>query len=263
MTRRIKRHHDFDLSLELKRDDFIRPPRDAQRNWLLNTAIAEFVENLEALDAHARRFVPGTDDLPTADRAQADLRDEEIMEDWQIPLMRAMAEVVTQSHGDVLEVGFGRGVSAGFIQDRGVRSHTVIECNDNIVGRFRDWASAYPGQDLRIEHGLWQDVLPRLGLYDGIFFHTYPLNEEDLVAQISASATFAEHFFSHAAAHLRQGGVFTYLSNEIDSLSRTHQRLLLRHFDAIGIRLVCGLDLPQGVRDAWWADSMVVVQAFR
>jgi guanidinoacetate N-methyltransferase len=263
MTRRIKRHQDFELSLELKNDNFIRPPRDAQRNWLLNTAIAEFVENLRAMDGHARRFVPGMESLPTADRTQAELTDEEIMEDWQVPLMRAMAEVVTRSHGDVLEVGFGRGVSAGFIQDQGVCSHTIIECNDSIVGRFESWAAAYSGRDLRILHGLWQDVLPGLGLFDGIFFHTYPLNETDFLDQIGASATFAEHFFPHAAAHLKQGGVFTYLSNEIDSLSRTHQRLLLQHFGSISIQVVEKLDLPQHVMDAWWADSMVVVQAIR
>ena len=38
MTRRIKRKKDFEVSLTLKNDDFIRPPRDAQRNWLLNEA---------------------------------------------------------------------------------------------------------------------------------------------------------------------------------------------------------------------------------
>ncbi len=38
------------------------------------------------------------------------------MEDWQTPLMQAMARHVTETHGDVLEIGFGRGVSAEFIQ---------------------------------------------------------------------------------------------------------------------------------------------------
>lgn len=263
MTRRIKRHRNFELTLELKNDDFIRPPRDSQRNWLLNGVMAETAERLLALDGHAARFVPGIDSLPTEDRSQAVLSDEEIMEDWQIPLMRAMAEGVTRSHGDVLEVGFGRGVSADFIQEGGVRSHTIIECNDSIVGRFDEWAAAYPGASLHMAHGLWQDVLPTLGLFDGVFFHTYPLNEADILEQIGDSATFAEHFFPHAAAHLKEGGVFTYLSNEIDSLSRTHQRLLLRHFRSISLQVVGELHLPEQVHDAWWADSMVVVQAVK
>ena len=58
MTRRIRRHRDFEVSLEIKNEGFIRPPRDSQRNWLLNKAVAEFADNLQALDALAARFVP-------------------------------------------------------------------------------------------------------------------------------------------------------------------------------------------------------------
>ena len=63
--------------------------------------------------------------------------------------------------------------------------------------------------------------------FDGIFFHTYPLNEAEFVEQVAQSSTFAEHFFPVAAEHLNPGGVFTYLTNEIDSFSRPHQRALL------------------------------------
>jgi guanidinoacetate N-methyltransferase len=112
-------------------------------------------------------------------------------------------------------------------------------------------------------HGLWQDVLDDLGKFDGIFFHTYPLNESELVEQIGESTTFADHFFPHAAAHLVDGGIFTYLSNEVDSLSRQHQRLLFRHFRSIEIRIVDSLQIPGDVRDAWWSDSMATVKALR
>ena len=110
---------------------------------------------------------------------------------------------------------------------------------------------------------MWQDTLPSLQRFDGIFFHTYPLNETDFIEQIAESTTFAEHFFSHAAQHLVDGGRFSYLSNEIDSLSRTHQRLLFRHFRTIEVSIVEGLDLPQDVKDAWWSDSMAVVVAVK
>ena len=42
MTRRIKRGRDFELVLDVKSDAFVRPPRDAQRNWLLSRAMSEF-----------------------------------------------------------------------------------------------------------------------------------------------------------------------------------------------------------------------------
>lgn len=264
MTRRIKRLRDFDITLQIKNDSFVRPPRDAQRIWLLNKAIDEFAQNLNALDQIATRLVPGADaSLPVGDRTQAKLSDEEIMEDWQLPLMQAMAEIVTASHGDVLEIGFGRGISSSMIQEQGVHSHTIIECNDSIVRRFESWRADYPDRDIRIVRGLWQDVLNDLGRYDSIFFHTYPLNEDEILKQIGESTTFADHFFPHAAAHLVDGGIFTYLSNEIDSLSRQHQRLLFRHFNSIEIRIVDSLNIPSDVRDAWWSASMAVVKAVR
>ena len=261
MTRRLKRLREFEISLDIKDDGFIRPPRDSQRNWLLNKALTEHVENLRALDALAARFAPGSDPVPLADRSQAALSDEEIMEDWQIPLMRELAIAVTGSHGHVLEIGFGRGISSGFIQDCGVLSHTIIECNDTVVERFNTWRELFTDRDIRLVHGKWQDVLEELGTYDGLFFHTYPLNQTEIMEQIADSTTFAEHFFPHAAAHLNDGGAFTYLSNEIDSLSRTHQRALFKHFRSIKLEVSEELQLPVDVRDAWWANTMAIVTA--
>lgn len=263
MTRRIKRRPEFDIELNVKDDNYIRPPNDGQRNWLLNTALSEFVADLEALDSIARTFVPGTPFSPAADRTQAELSDGEIMEDWQIPLMRAMANIVAGPDLNVLEIGFGRGVSSQFIQEIGVASHTIIECNDSVVDRFSHWRAQWPDRDIRMVHGLWQDVLSGLGQFDGVFFHTYPLNETDFVEQIAGGVTFAEHFFEHAALHLVEGGVFTYLVNEIDSLSRAHQRSLFRFFQSIEISVIRDLGIPEQVRDAWWAPSMAVVRAVR
>ncbi len=263
MIKRLKRLREFDVSVQVKHDDFIRPPADTQRAWLLNNALDEFVDDLRALDRHAARFVAGRGVLPTGDRTQADLTDDQIMEDWQIPLMVAMADLVTESHGHVLEIGFGRGVSAELIQDRGVAAHTVIECNDHVVRRYQTWRNRYPDRDIRLAHGKWQDVLDGLGRFDGIFFHTYPLTETEFVEQIGSPGTFAEHFFEHAARHLVVGGVFTYLSFEIDSLSRRHQRELFRHFSRIELEVVRDLAIPDDVQDAWWSDSMVVVKAIR
>lgn len=261
MTCRIKRKADFDISLTLKNDKFIRPPRDSQRNWLLNGALNELAQNLVALDKIASQFVPGVDGLPLQDRMHAELSDDEIMEDWQLPIMQAMADIAAESGGHVLEIGYGRGISAEMIQQRGVKSHTIIECNSSILKRFEKWRTAHAEQDIIAVEGRWQDVLPDLGKFDSIFFHTYPLDEEEFLEQIGGSSTFAEHFFEHAANHLHVGGVFTYLSNEIDSLSRTHQRALFRYFHSISLKILDTLQLPDDVHDAWWSNSMVIVKA--
>ncbi len=262
MTRKLKRTRAFELQLELRDDAFIRPPNDAQRNWLLNRFVREAADDLQALDEVAQRFVPGgARDLP-ADMRQATLSDDQIMEDWQLPLMEAMASIAARSGGDVLEIGFGRGVSAGMIQRHGVRSHTIVECNDSVIDRFTRWRETLADWDIRLVPGLWQDVIGTLGEFDAVFFHTYALDEDEAVELVAGSVTFAAHFFPVAAAHLRAGGVFTYLSNEIDSLSRAHQRLLFEHFRSVRMQRV-SLTLPPDVRDAWWADSMVVVEAVK
>lgn len=263
MTRKIKRSEEFDIALQVKRDDFISPPREAQRNWLLNRAIAEFDEDLRALDGLARRFVSGREEFDVRDHGQEILEEQEIMEDWQIPVMKAMADIVTETHGDVLEVGFGRGVSSDFIQQRDVKSHTIIECNDDIMVSLNNWKASRPDQNIRPIHGMWQDVIDQLDTYDGIFFHTYPLNEDQHEEYVVKSTTFAEHFFPTAARHLRRGGIFTYLTNEIDSFSRAHQRLVLNYFDSFTLKVIANLELPEDCIDTLWADSMVVIKAIK
>ena len=263
MTRRVKRDKAFDLTLTIHDDGFIRPPRDMQRNSLLNRAMKEFSDELIAIDRQAADFVAGElyDGLAT-DRTQQALDDVEIMEDWQLPIMQAMADSVAATHGDILEVGFGLGVSASMIQKIGVRSHTIIECNDSVMQRFAQWRADYPDADIRIVHGLWQESMDGLGPFDGIFFHTYPLTDDEYMDYVQKSVTFAEHFFATAAAHLNPGGRFSYFSNEIDSLSRPHQRALLEHFSSFSVTPVA-LSVPDDVRDTWWSNTMVSVCAYR
>jgi guanidinoacetate N-methyltransferase len=260
--RKRKRTGSYELSLEIGDDAFIRPPTDAQRNWLLNRLVREAGADLQALDAIARRFAPGEQRLLPADMRTADLRDDEIMEDWQLPLMDAMARAAARPGADVLEIGFGRGVLATLIQKAGVRSHTIVECNPHVLTRFEQWRAPLADRDIRIVPGLWQDVIGSLGAFDAICFHTYALDEEEAVELLSNSVTFAAGFFPVAAEHLRPGGTFTYLTNEIDSLGREHQRLLLDHFSELRVRRVT-LAIPPDVRDAWWADSMIAIAAVK
>ena len=259
--RRIKRFPEFEVALTIHQDSFIRPPKDAQRNWVVNRAIGELVDDLQHLNETAARFIPGGESLAIDDRTQKILPPDEIMEDWQIPVMKAMAEAAAAQHGDVLEIGFGRGISSTFLQDFGVRSHTIVECNDAIVDDFHKWKQKYGDETIQLLHGKWQDVLNGQTQYDAVFFHAYPLDAKEHVEYVVQSPTFAAHFFPIAAQQLRDGGVFTYLTNESDSLSRGHQRLLLQHFREFSLSIVGPLDIPDDSRDSMWADSMVVVSA--
>ncbi|MGQ0569428.1 MAG: class I SAM-dependent methyltransferase [Armatimonadota bacterium] len=172
--------------------------------------------------------------------------------------MRVMANLVGEAHGDILEVGFGMGISATHIQECGVHSHTIIECNDDVVAAFQRWRTQYPDRDIRVIHGEWQQVLDQLGTYDGVFFDAYPTSEDEF----QRPGIFAEPFFPTAAAVLRRGGVFTYFTSEADSLSRTHQRLLLQSFGSFSLSVVRSLAPPEDCT-YWWADSMAVVKAIK
>ena len=59
MTRRIKRHAKFEITLDIKDDEFITLIRAGQRQWLLNQALAEITDDLVALDPIAASFLPG------------------------------------------------------------------------------------------------------------------------------------------------------------------------------------------------------------
>lgn len=258
--KRIKRSDKYEVNLNISDSNFINPPREAQRNALVNRALKEFTFDLEALHKQSELFVPGATVNSFEDREQKLLEEQEIMEDWQIPVMERMAAAVAKKGGSILEIGFGRGISAEMLQKYEIDSHTIIECNDAVVAQFHSWKTNYADKDIQMVHGLWQDTINTLGLFDGIFFHTYPLNEDEYMNYVNGSITFAEHFFSHAAQHLKPGGKFTYFSNEVDSLSREHQRRLLHYFSSFSVSIV-PLQMPEDVKDTWWANTMAIITA--
>jgi guanidinoacetate N-methyltransferase len=146
---------------------------------------------------------------------------EPVMEDWEEPYMRVLADIATENGGAVLEVGYGMGISARFIQQAKIRKHIVIEANHDVANKARDWARICKIETEVLE-GLWQEailLIPDESL-DGILFDTYPLTEKEL---------YQNHFsfFSHAFAKLRKGGVLTYYSDEPECFSEIHIKRLI------------------------------------
>jgi 23S rRNA U2552 (ribose-2'-O)-methylase RlmE/FtsJ len=115
---------------------------------------------------------------------------------------------------------------------------------------------------VRLVHARWQEAASSLAPVDAILFDAYPQSEAEFSESVVESVTFAERFLPTAASLLRPGGVLTYYTNEIDSFSRRHQRLVLRHFSSVTISVVRDLAVPADC-NYWWADSMVVVAAVR
>ena len=99
------------------------------------------------------------------------VRNEEVMHDWEKPIMKRMAEFVCQDGGDIIEFGFGMGISATHIQKQNIKSHTICENNPVVLERLYKWAK---GRDnVIVLEGDWYDNINSMKLYNGVFFDTH------------------------------------------------------------------------------------------
>ena len=97
--------------------------------------------------------------------------DREVMMDWEDSLMSASAAYVCEGGGDILEIGFGMGISAGYMHSHSINSHTIIENHPQIITKAQEWASGK--SNVTIITGSWYDVKDSLSTYDGIFYDTF------------------------------------------------------------------------------------------
>ena len=94
----------------------------------------------------------------------------EVMMSWETSIMEKSAEYISHNNGDVLEIGFGMGVCADYIQAQGVNTHTIIEIHPQILESLSAWAS--DKSNVTIIEGDWAN-LSLTDTYDGIFIDTY------------------------------------------------------------------------------------------
>tara|TARA_R110001592_G_C13051871_1_gene740212 strand:+ start:422 stop:988 length:567 start_codon:yes stop_codon:yes gene_type:complete len=119
----------------------------------------------------------------------------EVMMSWEAPLMSASAAYACTGGGDILEIGFGMGISAGYIQSHSITSHTIIENHPDIILKAQEWASGK--SNVTIITGSWYDVKDNLSTYDGLFYDTWG---DDNMTDFSASLSTL----------VKQGGVATW-----------------------------------------------------
>jgi len=95
----------------------------------------------------------------------------EVMMDWEDDIMSASAAYVTENGGDILEIGFGMGISAGYMHSHSINSHTIVENHPEIIPKAVEWASNK--SNVTIVSQSWYDVKDSLGQFDGIFYDTF------------------------------------------------------------------------------------------
>ena len=94
-------------------------------------------------------------------------------------MTRHAAVICKKPGAAVCNIGFGLGLIDSALQQHSPHSHTIIEAHPDVYAHMckSGWASK-PG--VRIVFGRWQDVLPGLGPFDGLFFDTYAESYHDL-----------------------------------------------------------------------------------
>ena len=95
----------------------------------------------------------------------------EVMMDWEDSLMSASAAYVCEGGGDILEIGFGMGISAGYMHSHSISSHTIIENHPDIIPKAIAWANEK--SNVTVVTSSWYDIKDSLSTYDGIFYDTY------------------------------------------------------------------------------------------
>ena len=122
----------------------------------------------------------------------------EVMMDWEDDIMKKSAEFICYNKGDILEIGFGMGICADYIQAQGVDSHTIVEIHPQILEKLNVWANGK--SNVTIIEGDWSTV-SGLSSYDGIFLDTF--GDESL-----------NKFKDFALSKIKSGGKITYWNNE-------------------------------------------------
>jgi len=109
----------------------------------------------------------------------------EVMMDWEHPMMSSSAAYVTQNGGDILEIGFGMGISAGYIQSHSIDSHTIVENHPQIIPKAVEWANGK--SNVTIVSQSWYDVKDSIGTFNGVFLDIWDDSDNWLMFSSSLS----------------------------------------------------------------------------
>jgi protein arginine N-methyltransferase 2 len=123
----------------------------------------------------------------------------EVMMSWEDSLMKRHAEVVCENGGDVLEIGFGMGIAANYIQELNPSSHTIVESHPQILEKLREWAADKP--NVNIVEGEWYKIKDQLNKYDGVFYDAFGDTDFELIADVIPDIT-------------KEGSIFTFWNNQ-------------------------------------------------
>lgn len=176
-----------------------------------------------------------------------------VMQDWEKPYMQELARIASSNGGVVLELGFGLGLSASYIQQHPIEKHMIIEANKDVFIRLKAFVEEAP-HHVEPLFGLWEEVISTIpdDSIDGILYDTYITSFDD-----AAQFTYEYFpFFKDAYRILRKGGIFTYYSSEISDFSPDHIKMLKdTGFSSID-KVICPVTPPSDCL-YWKSDTII------
>ncbi len=177
----------------------------------------------------------------------------QIMQAWEKPYMKKLASIASSKGGNVLEVGFGMGISADFIQkSKKIKTHTIIECHPSMIKNLKKRYSKEIGSGrILLKEGFWENVTNQIPAksFDGILFDSCPLDKEVEFFQFFP-------FFKEAFRLLKDTGIFTYFSDEPLKISKKHMSQLHKAgFKNIKFQ-VCNISPPKDC--LYWKHQTIV-----
>ena len=92
-------------------------------------------------------------------------------------------DIISKTKGDVLDVGYGWGISSKYFYSKGVKSLTIIEKRKDVYQRAKEWAKDKP--NVHLHFGDWIDIIPSLGKkFDGIYMDTFSPEDENFSTKV-------------------------------------------------------------------------------
>ena len=198
----------------------------------------------------AKHISEWKDARATFTEEKLEILDRPVMEKWEEPYMKELANIVTSNGGKILEVGFGMGISARYIQEHEIEEHIIIEANADVFVKLEEFAQQAKHKVTPI-FGFWQDVVDSLpnDSFDGILFDLAPITEDQLIVPNYY------YYVEYAYRLLKKGGVFSHFMNKIEIKPDYRQILNQAGFFSISGTL-CSVNPP---KDCLYWDEPVLL----
>ena len=80
-------------------------------------------------------------------------------------------DLMSSPQKDILDVGYGWGITSEYFYSEGVNSLTIIELREDVYNKALEWSLDKP--NVTVLHGDWVDLIPTLNQkFDGIYMDT-------------------------------------------------------------------------------------------